>query len=136
MLKLIMGEPGSGKTKQLIDLANNAITLESGNVICIETNQKLRYDINHKVKLIEADLYPFYGYEGLLAFIAGITASNFDVTHIFIDSLFNVAGCSDISETEEFLAKLYDFSTERNIKFTVTITEGVEKATEGMKVFF
>ena len=36
MVRLIMGVKGSGKTKQLIELINNAAKDEPGNVVCIE----------------------------------------------------------------------------------------------------
>ena len=68
MVKVIMGKRGSGKTKQLIEMVNDAIVKEDGHVVCIEMKQKLRYDINYKARLVEAENYPFRGYDGLLAF--------------------------------------------------------------------
>ena len=136
MVKVIMGKRGSGKTKQLIEMVNDAIVKEDGHVVCIEMKQKLRYDINYKARLVEAENYPFRGYDGLLAFVAGIYASNFDVTHIFIDSLYKIAGCDDVKAAEEFLDRLSAFSSVNNIKFTVTISADIETATDGIKKYF
>ena len=36
MIRVIMGKKGSGKTKQMIDMINNAVQTEHGNVVCIE----------------------------------------------------------------------------------------------------
>ena len=41
MVRLIMGVKGSGKTKQLIELINNAAKDEPGNVVCIEANRNM-----------------------------------------------------------------------------------------------
>ena len=58
MVRLIMGTKGSGKTKQLIELINNAAKDEPGNVVCIEANRNLTYDIHYHIRLIDAGHFP------------------------------------------------------------------------------
>jgi len=131
-----MGKRGSGKTKQIIAMVNEAINHEAGHVVCIEMKQKLRYDINYKARLVEAESYPFTGYNGLLAFVCGMYAANYDITHIFIDSLYKIADSDDTSEAEKFLDALADFSKDNGVKFTVTISADVETATDGIRKYF
>ena len=57
MVRLIMGVKGSGKTKQLIELINNAAKDEPGNVVCIEANRTMTYDIHYHIRLIDAQEY-------------------------------------------------------------------------------
>ena len=96
MVKVFMGLPGSGKTKHLIDLVNNAVENESGNVVCIELGQKLRFDLNHNAKLVDITEYDFQGsFETLTAFVSGMYAGNYDITHIFIASPLKLAGAAD-----------------------------------------
>ena len=45
MVKLIMGLKGSGKTKKLVDLVRKAVDEAHGNVVCIEKDKNLTYDI-------------------------------------------------------------------------------------------
>ena len=54
MIRVIMGKKGSGKTKQMIDMINNAVQTEHGNVVCIERGSKLTYDIHYQIRLVEA----------------------------------------------------------------------------------
>ena len=136
MVKVIMGKRGSGKTKQVIDMVNEAINQEAGHVVCIEMKQKLRYDINYKARLVEAEVYPFKGYDGLLAFVSGMYAANYDITHIFIDSLYKIAGNDHAAEAEKFLNAIDDFSKNNNVKFTVTISADDKDATDGIKAYF
>ena len=136
MVKVIMGKRGSGKTKQVIDMVNEAINQEAGHVVCIEMKQKLRYDINYKARLVEAEVYPFKGYDGLLAFVSGMYAANYDITHIFIDSLYKIAGSDNAAEAEKFLKAIDDFSKDNNVKFTVTISADEKDATDGIKAYF
>ena len=45
MVTLLIGHKGSGKTKKLISLANEAVTKSTGNVVVIEKGAKLTYDV-------------------------------------------------------------------------------------------
>ena len=36
MIRVIMGKKGSGKTKNVIEMINNAVQTEHGNVVCID----------------------------------------------------------------------------------------------------
>ena len=86
MLKLIIGLKGSGKTKQLIELANKAVEVSPGNVVCVEKSNKLTFDVHHKVRLIDTETYGVAGADQLYGLVCGILATNYDVKDLFIDS--------------------------------------------------
>ncbi len=137
MVRVIMGVKGTGKTKQMIEMINSAVHSENGNVVCIERGPKLTYDIHYKIRLVEASHYDMSGYEFLKGFISGLYAGNYDITHVFIDSLTKIVGVKDLDHTtEEFLDWLSSFSEKNNIKFTVTISADASLATEGVKKYF
>ena len=92
MLSLIVGVKGTGKTKHLIDLTNKALAESKGNVVCLEKGNKLRYDIKHQARLIDTSEYFIEDGQSLYGFIAGILASDHDITHIFIDSALKICG--------------------------------------------
>ena len=137
MVKVFMGLPGSGKTKPLIELVNNAVENESGNVVCIELGQKLRFDLNYNVKLVDIAEYDCKGgFDALLAFVNGMYAGNYDITHIFIDSALKIAGCSETVEIENFLERLDAFSEKTGVKFTVSLSADLGLASEKIKKYF
>jgi len=135
MVRLIMGVKGSGKTKQLIDLINSAAKDEPGNVVCIEANSALTYDIHYRIRLIDALEYKLNGYESLRGFVSGLYAGNYDISHVFIDNLCKVVSGDVDHETEEFLNWLDSFGEKNSIKFTVTISADLGLATDGMQKF-
>ena len=92
MVRLIMGVKGSGKTKQLIELINNAAKDEPGNVVCIEANRTMTYDIHYHIRLIDAQEYNLDSYELFRGFISGLYAGNYDISHVFIDNLCKTIG--------------------------------------------
>ena len=131
-----MGLKGSGKTKQLIGLVNKAVEEEHGDVVCIEKGAKLTYDIPHKVRLIEASQYAFDGYDFFKGFISGLHSANYDITHIFIDSVLRIIGVSVDSRAEDFLDWCESFSQREQVKFTVTFSADINLATDRMKKYF
>jgi len=136
MVKLIMGLKGSGKTKQLIELVHEAVDSERGDIVCIERTTKLLYDIPHKVRLIDASQYGFDGYDFLKGFISGLHSANYDITHIFIDSVLRMIGRDVDAEAEEFFEWCENFSKKEHVKFTITISVDINKATERIKKYF
>ena len=135
MVRLIMGVKGSGKTKQLIELINNAAKDEPGNVVCIEANRNMTYDIQYHIRLIDAQEYKLKSFDLFRGVISGLYAGNYDISHVFIDNLLKTVGQSSIQETEEFLNWLDVFGERNNIKFTVTISADPASATEGMRKY-
>ena len=136
MVKVIMGLKGSGKTKQLVELINNADREENGSIVCMEKGNKLRFDIDYRVRLIESDSYGVDGYTFLKGFVSGLHAGNFDITNLFIDSLYKISGSSDLKETEEFLQWCEKFSEANGVNITITISDDIANATESMKKYF
>ena len=137
MVRVIMGIKGTGKTKQMIELINSAVHSENGNVVCIELGQKLRFDLNHNAKLVDITEYDFQGsFETLVAFVNGMYAGNYDITHIFIDSLCKIVPGPCDNETEKFLDWLNAFGEKHGIKFTITISDDASLAPEGIKKYF
>ena len=135
MVRLIMGVKGSGKTKQLIELINNAAKDEPGNVVCIEANRNMTYDIHYHIRLIDADEYKLNSYEMFRGFISGLYAGIYDISHVFIDNLWKSVGREVDKDTEAFLDWLDVFGEKNGIKFTVTISADLGLATDGMKKY-
>ena len=136
MIRVIVGKKGSGKTKQVIEMINSAVDTEHGNVVCIEKGEKLMLDISHKIRLVEASEYDIADYTAMKGFISGLYAGNYDITHIFIDSLTKIIGTEVNFETEKFLDWLNAFSNKNGIKFTITISDEESLMSEGIKKYF
>ena len=117
MISLILGKKGSGKTKKLLDLCNEAVAQSKGNVVFIEKYTTLTYNLSHKVRLVAADEYAVRGFEGFYGYIAGMCAGNYDITDIFVDSTLKVVG-GDLQGLEAFVEKL----SRLNVKMVLSIS--------------
>jgi len=136
MVRLIMGLKGSGKTKQLIELVNDAVDNEHGDIVFLERTAKLTYDIPHKVRLIDASQYDFNGYDFMKGFICGLYSANYDITHIFIDNVLRIIDREVDKDAEDFFEWCENFGIKEHIKFTITISVDINKATDRIKRYF
>ena len=108
MITLILGKKGSGKTKKLMDLCKVAVEQSKGNVVFIEKDNTLTYDLSHKARLVAAEDYNIRCFGCLYGFIAGMCAGNYDITDIFVDSTLKIGGdnLEELAECVEKRAKL------------------------------
>ncbi len=121
MIKLIIGKKGSGKTKKLIDMVNDAAAVSKGNVVCIEKGDTLTFNITHKVRLIDAESFGISGYNEYYGMLCGINAGNHDVTHIFGDATLRI-GSRDYDELADFLDRVSALAEESNVNFIFTLS--------------
>ena len=135
MLKLIMGLKGSGKTKRLVDMVREAVNEESGDVVVIEKERKLTFDIPYQARLIDAGDYDIGSYEFLKGIICGVHAGNYDITHFFIDNFYKLVNDKSPEELEKFMAWLNKFSEQEKISFVVSVSADVESVPESVRKF-
>ncbi len=124
MIYLIIGNKGSGKTKRLIDLVNGAVEKSNGNVVCIEKERLLTYNVNYRARLVETDHYGVSGYDAFYGFLCGIVAGDHDITDILVDATLKIGG-RDYEALADFLAKVSELSklAEQDITFTISCDE-------------
>ena len=134
MIKLIIGKKGSGKTKTLIDLVNTALSTSNGSVVCIEKGDKLKYDVKYQARLVDTEEYHVDDAQSLFGFIAGILASNHDVTDIFVDSALKICG-NDSASFDKFLDEIEALIATHVINCVMTSSIDPDEASETVKKF-
>ncbi len=122
MLQLIIGLKGSGKTKRLVDMVRDAVAQETGDVVVIEKERKLTFDIPYQARLIDAGNYDIGSYEFLKGIICGVHAGNYDITHFFIDNFYKLVNDKSPEALDGFMKWLNAFSNQENISFVVSIS--------------
>lgn len=133
MIKLIVGGKGSGKTKQMVDMINEAVKTTSGNIVCIEKSMNLTYDLDHKCRLIDMDEYNIEGYDMLYGFVAGILAGNYDIVELYVDGILKI-GSHDLEGLGKLLAEL-DTLAGDNVKLVITVSSGAETLPLSVKTY-
>lgn len=126
MVSLIIGNKGSGKTKRLIALINEAVEKSNGTVVCIEKSPLLTYEVTHKARLIETERFGVEGCDAFYGMVCGVIAQDHDITEIFVDATFKIVG-RDYDAFAELIKKLSKVSEENEIDIVFTVSEDEEK---------
>ena len=134
MVKLIIGIKGTGKTKTLIQMVNSALETTGGNVVVLEKGEKLRYDIKYQARLVNTDEYYVNDAQSLYGFVAGLLASNHDVTELFIDSALKICA-EDLPAFEKLVEELDVLTVKRDVNITITASMPEENATDVIKKY-
>lgn len=137
MIQIISGTKGSGKSKQLIDIANEALAKESGFVVFIDDDKRYMYDLKREIRFVDAtDYKAFSGYsaETFLAFVSGMLAANFDITLVCIDGLLKLTNAQP-DALESFFAQLSQISENHSCNFVVAMSAETEKLPESIRKY-
>ena len=134
MLKMIVGVKGTGKTKTLISMVNAATELSAGSVVCIEKGTNLPFNVKYQARLINVDEYNLTDAQSLYGFIAGVYASNQDITHIFVDGTYRICN-KDIAAFEKFVLETAKLADEADINVVMTVSMPLEDIPESIKQY-
>jgi len=125
MVKLIVGKKGSGKTKTLLKMVDEAAAASKGHVVCIEKGDSLRPNVKNHIRLINTKEYAINGAESYYGFIAGLLAGNYDITDVFGDATFKIICGKDVHNTEmvaDFVEKVAGLLGERDVNIVFTVS--------------
>ena len=134
MLNVIIGEKGTGKTAKLIEAVHNAVNAATGNVVFVNKGKRHVLDLSHKVRLVDTEEYQITTYEEFYGFIGGMLSQNYDIAHIFIDSITKIVN-DDLEALEKFLAKVETIAEQNNAEIQIILSLNPADATEGIKKF-
>ncbi len=134
MIKVLIGPKGTGKSKTLISWVAEAVENEHGHVVCIVKDDRYNLSISRDARLINASDFEINGAGELYGFLCGLISMNFDVTHIFIDSLTTIMK-SSVKDADLVIPYLEKLSAQFNIKFTVMISGDEAEAQELTKKY-
>ncbi len=125
MIKVIYGEKGTGKTKMMIDAANEAVKDAKGYLIFITDSKRSMYDLDRKVRFIDISEYDVAGEAALCGFIKGVAAGNNDNQYLFIDGVVRIAG-KPVKEMAAFFYMLDKVAKTNDLVITVSVSAAKE----------
>ncbi len=125
MVSLIAGKKGSGKTKDIVNKANDALNSSKGSMIFIDDDNRAMYDLHHDIRFINLSEFPITSTCEFLGFICGLISNNYDIEKIYIDGIMNTVKASS-DELSEWFAKIEDISTAFSIDFLITLNYETE----------
>ena len=135
MIQVIHGKKGSGKTKRILDMANNAIKEHKGDIIFIDDDNRYMFDLRHEVRFVNAGEYGSDSAAMFFGFLCGMLAQNFDISVIFVDAFLKLVK-TEVENTEDFFRRLEELSAKHNVEFVLSVNVDDDLAPEFIKKYF
>ena len=135
MIKVIPGDTGEGKTKQLILLANETLKEERGHIIYIDGDNSHIYDLRHEIRYINISEFPINNYHEFFGFMCGILSEDHDINEIYVDGLLKMAQICEISNSDELISKLRAMTDKFKVRLITSINCDEASLPEFLKEF-
>ena len=127
MVKLLVGHKGSGKTKQMIQLANDMVDTCHGSLVFINKNSRLTFDLKYQIRVICMDDFPHItNSDEYIGFIYGIISSDHDIDTMFIDGILKHADVS-LGNLPVFIERLKKIAAMFELDFIVSLSAEMEE---------
>jgi len=127
MVKLLIGHKGSGKTKRMIELANDTVQSAKGSIVFINKNSRLIYDLDYKIRVVCMEDFPHITNEDeYIGFLFGIMSSDNDIETIFLDGIMRHRDFV-LEVLPSFIDKIKIISKETGIDFVLSVSAELEE---------
>ncbi len=121
MVKFIAGGKGEGKTKKLIDLANEAQKTTEGHIVFIDDDNRHIYDLHHNIRFVDTRSFPLSNYREFVGFVYGIISQDNDIKNINEDGIGNILKTFDNEYMENLINKLENTSKLFDMDFILSV---------------
>jgi len=121
MIRLVAGDTGEGKTKSLIQMANEAVDSSKGNIVYLDGDSSHMYDLKYKIRYTNISEYPINDYKEFFGFICGILSEDNDISEIYADGLMKLARVDSMDYCNELVDKLKTLSDKFNVRFIISV---------------
>ena len=132
MVRMITGKNGKGKSKVLLEKVNEEIKTVLGNVVYIDTTTKHMYELNNKIRLINASEYMLDSSDKFLGFLSGIISQDHDLQQMYFDNFLTLANI-EISSLEEIVRQLELLSDKFGVDIYISVSTSDGDVPESLK---
>ena len=123
MIRYILGAKGAGKTKWLIDHANEDHEGGNGNIAFVEVDDDHIFSLDYNVRLINATEYNLTNLDEFYGFLSGMFAMDYDLEKVYVDGMYKVMDLS-IEDLTDLANRLESLGMEnRQIYINVNYVE-------------
>lgn len=134
MIRVIFDEKGAGKTKRIIDMANESIKTAKGSIVFIDDDNQYMFELKHSIRFVDASEFHIDGPKMFYGFLSGIAAQDFDLEYLFIDGFLKIVH-HPLETLEGLFTELEKFSDRTDVKLIISISGNAADAPEFIKPY-
>ena len=127
MIELIVGKTGKGKTKVLLEKANDSVKTAHGSIVYLDKSAKHMYELNNKIRLIDVSAFPLKNSDEFVGFICGILSQDHDLEQVYLDGFLTISKLGEQGDVTDTLNQLDAIGQQFNLTFIVSISVDKEE---------
>ena len=121
MVQFIAGDKGEGKTKRLIDKANQQLKVTDGNLVFIDDDRRVTSDLHYNIRFVEAGRGILSNYREFSGFVLGILAMDNDIKTVYIDGLTNIILKLEDEDLVKLAKRMTVLAEQNEVEFIICI---------------
>ena len=123
MVQFLAGLKGEGKTRKLIDMANENANVTDGSLVFIDDDTRHIHSLHRDIRLVETGKHLLDSYREFVGYILGILSQNSDIKHIYVDALTNIMadGAVNGDSLVKLKHKLDAIADSAQVDFTISV---------------
>ena len=121
MVRLIVGGKGTGKTKRIIEMANEQVDATTGHVVYIDDDMKHSFEIHHDIRLMNMEEFPINSPDEFYGFLCGIASTDYDIETIYVDGLIKILGLT-ADALPDYIEKIEGICDQNDVSFILTLS--------------
>lgn len=125
----MVGKKGSGKTKLMVEMANEAVKKTKGHVVFLDVDNSRMFQVDYRARFMHLKEYNIEDEHEFFGFLCGVVASNYDIDHIFIDGLMQMSK-TNLEDMAPWFDRLDKLEKKYNISFVIGISWEEEEVPE------
>ncbi|QSX07993.1 hypothetical protein J0B03_09295 [Alkalibacter rhizosphaerae] len=133
MVQIVSGPKGSGKTKTMIDYANDNNANHEGEVVFINDREKYRVKLDNQIRYINVEDFFIDDPKVFFGFLNGVIAENYDITTIYIDNVLRIVNLDNISQLESLFSDIRKLEDKYSVQFVLSVCAEDSEIPEFMK---
>lgn len=135
MIRLVAADAGEGKTKDLINMANESVKTTKGHIVYLDADSSHMYDLNHDIRYTNLSEFPLTDYKEFFGFMCGVLSEDNDIDEIYADGLLKLAHVEEISGASDLVDKLKALSDRFDVRFIFSVCCDANALPEKMKAY-
>ena len=113
-------------------MTNDTAKKATNDVIFLDDDNRYMFDIDHKVRFINAGDYHVHTPEMFVGFLSGMLSQNFDVGTIFIDAFMKLCK-TDLNDSAWLFNAMEELCQKHDVNFVLSVSEDPANLPDFMK---
>ena len=128
------GQKGEGKTRKIIEMANNEAKVTDGHLVFVDDDKRHIYDLHRDIRFVETGRGLLSNHREFTGFILGILSQNSDIKHIYVDGLNNIIKTVDNESLLKLQARMEAIAKVDDVSFTISVNWEKDSLPDEIKV--